>query len=91
MHALELKMLNGSKLSDDPPAISSLRVLPTMTLRNLRLKICKGAKVDPRKVKVVCKLRMSNGSLSELESEYDTRELDWLGLEEGSEVVYELH
>ena len=84
-------MLDATKLSDTPSGMSSLRVLPTMTLRNLRLKICKNAKADPRKVNVVCKLRMSNGSLSELETEYDTRELDWLGLEQGSEVVYELH
>ncbi|TFK42454.1 hypothetical protein BDQ12DRAFT_275920 [Crucibulum laeve] len=68
----------------------SLRVLPTMSLRNLRMKICKTLKRNFTKSTVRCWLRMEDGMLVELEAEQDTRDLDWLGLENGSHIMYVL-
>ncbi|KAF8798138.1 RNI-like protein [Phlegmacium glaucopus] len=68
---------------------TSLRVLPTMSLRNLRLKICKTLRYDARNTSIDCWLRMPNGSLTTLGHENDTRDLDWLGIETGSQIIYQ--
>ncbi|KAF8163437.1 hypothetical protein B0H34DRAFT_649985 [Crassisporium funariophilum] len=68
---------------------ATIRVLPTMTLRNLRLKACKALKFDTRRTALKCWLRMHDATLTELDSQYDTRNLDWLGIENGSQIVYQ--
>ncbi|KAF4614631.1 hypothetical protein D9613_003182 [Agrocybe pediades] len=67
-----------------------LRVLPTMTFRVLRLKICKALKLNPRQVAITFWLRMGHGTLSSIDSQYDTRDLDWLGVENGSHIIYQI-
>lgn len=60
-----------------------------MTLRILRMKMCKVLKLDVRRTNLRCWLRMWDGSLSELETRDDVKNLDWLGLENGSQLVYQ--
>ena len=67
----------------------SLRVLPTMSLRNLRLKICKTLKYDARNTEINCWLHMSDGSLMTLGHENDSLDLDRLGIEPGSQIIYQ--
>ena len=69
--------------------VASLRVLPTMSLRNLRLKICKTLKYDSRNTDINCWLQMSDGSLMTLGHENDSRDLDRLGIEPGSQIIYQ--
>lgn len=69
-------------------AATSLRVLPTMSLRNLRLKICKTLKYDVRNSYIDCWLEMPDGSLVTLDHENDSRDLGWLGIETGSQIIY---
>ncbi|KAJ3515736.1 hypothetical protein NLJ89_g1578 [Agrocybe chaxingu] len=83
----EFMQRKGSAFPDIPKA--TLRVLPTMSLRIFRLKACKTLKLDVRRTNLTCWLRMRNGSLSKLGEEYDSRELDWLGIEDGSQIVYQ--
>lgn len=71
---------------DEPEAI--LRVLPTMSLRILRIKICKLLKHDARHTDLTIWLRMGQGTLAKLDREHDARDIDWLGIERGSKVVY---
>ncbi|KAF9527024.1 hypothetical protein CPB83DRAFT_748494, partial [Crepidotus variabilis] len=65
----------------------SMQVLPSMSLRILRIKICKVLKLDVRRTKLRCWLRMWDGSFAELEAVNNTRDLDWLGLENGSQLI----
>ena len=67
----------------------SIRVLPTMSLRNLRLKVCKTLKYDARNTNINCWLQISDGSLMTLGHENDSRDLDTLGIEPGSQIIYE--
>ena len=69
--------------------MASIRVLPTMSLRNLRLKVCKTLKYDPRNTEINCWLQMTDGSLMMLGHENDARDLDWLGIENGSQIIYQ--
>ncbi|RDB21426.1 Tubulin-specific chaperone E [Hypsizygus marmoreus] len=62
-----------------------LRVLPTMTLRALRLKACKALKRF--KATVIIWLRRADGTLVELGTDCDQQSLDRLGLEDGSNLV----
>jgi len=71
---------------DEPEAI--LRVLPTMSLRILRIKICKLLKLDARQMDLTIWLRMGQGTLVKLDREHDARDIDWLGIERGSKIVY---
>lgn len=66
-----------------------LRALPSMTLRVLRLKICKVLKYDARRVNITLWLRMGHGSLVKLDAA-DAREIDWLGIENGSQIIYQV-
>jgi len=59
-----------------------------MSLRNLRLKICKTLKYA-RNTSIDCWLQMPDGSLTTLGNENDSRELDWLGIETGSQIIYQ--
>ncbi|KDR81741.1 hypothetical protein GALMADRAFT_239919 [Galerina marginata CBS 339.88] len=79
---------NGEAFQSPPETI--LRVLPTMTLRILRLKLCKSLKYDARSTKITFWLRMGHRLLSKLETQQDSRDLDWLGVESGSQIVYQV-
>ena len=68
----------------------SLRILPSIPLRTLRMKICKILKQDARRTQVRCWLRIRDGSLSELVKQDDSKDLDWLGIENGSQIIYEV-
>jgi len=90
---IELKLCRSCQASDQAHqaqgTVVSLRVLPTMSLRNLRLKICKTLKYDARKTDINCWLQMPDGSLMTLGHENDARDLDTLGIEPGSQIIYE--
>ena len=60
-----------------------------MSLRNLRLKICKTLKYDARKTDINCWVQMSDGSLMTLGHENDSWDLDRLGFEPGSQIIYQ--
>ena len=77
-----------AEISHTPEAI--LRVLPNMTLRVLRLKICKVLKRDPRSTAIMFWLRMAHRNLARLDNEQDSRDLDWLGLENNSHIIYRI-
>ncbi|KIL69842.1 hypothetical protein M378DRAFT_1050127 [Amanita muscaria Koide BX008] len=64
----------------------TLKVLPSMTLRLLRAKVSKVVK-NRAAVRVMLWQQMKDGVLAELGTELDTRDLSWLGLEEGTAVV----
>ncbi|KAF9261399.1 hypothetical protein L218DRAFT_870040 [Marasmius fiardii PR-910] len=66
--------------------VTALRVLPTMTLKLLRLKIRKLMKVPPRD-EITVWVKMPDGQWVELETDRDQQDLDWLGLENGSQVA----
>ncbi|KAF9482808.1 RNI-like protein [Pholiota conissans] len=74
--------------SEPPTAV--IRVLPSMTLRILRLKICKALKYDPRNTNIMFWLRMPHGALGRLDDESTYRDLDWLGLEHNSQIIYQI-
>jgi hypothetical protein len=67
-----------------------VQVLPNMSLRALRLKISKTFKSNIRQSKISCWLRMRDGSLSVLDTRDDSRPLDWLGIENGSQIIYKI-
>ena len=56
-----------------------------MSLRTLRMKICKATK--QRNARIILWLIMGSGDLMELNADNDDRELDWLGLEGGSNIM----
>ncbi|KAI0811010.1 hypothetical protein BC629DRAFT_1580180 [Irpex lacteus] len=79
-----------------PPSTSSpsitqtvpLRVLPTMTLRTFRLKVAKSfgiRKADQSSMRLW--LKMSGGTVSDLDDTQDTQDVSWLGFEDGSEIL----
>ena len=57
-----------------------------MSLRMLRMKILKATK--QRRVGVQLWQKMENGAMRELLGDCDYRELNWLGLESGSIIVF---
>lgn len=71
----------------EPPE-AVLRVLPSMTLKILKLKIHKTLKLNPRQNRLTFWLYMSNGALTELDNEQDGRDLDWLGIDNESLIIY---
>ncbi|KAF8636511.1 hypothetical protein AX17_003325 [Amanita inopinata Kibby_2008] len=70
------------------PSYTVLNVLPSMTLRTLRLKVCKSVKGRATKNNITLWQRMQGGLLVELGHTHDTQDLSWLGLEDGSLIVY---
>lgn len=66
------------------------RVLPTMTLKVLRLKICKALKCDARKTNLVLWLYLGNKTLTVLDQQQDLKDLDWLGVDNGSHIAYQV-
>lgn len=93
MSDLQLYQHDGSQTNVEDPSKhpqTTIRVLPNMTLRVLRLKICKALKRDPRHTNIMFWLRMAHGSLARLDNEQDSRDLDWLGLENNSHIMYRI-
>jgi len=68
----------------------TLFVLPSMTLRALRARISKALKGRAAGTKVMLWQRMQDDFLSELDTGQDSKDLAWLGLEEGTTIVYTL-
>ncbi|KAG6814569.1 hypothetical protein H0H92_000097 [Tricholoma furcatifolium] len=64
-----------------------LRVLPTMTLRALRMKTSKTLKL---KSHVLFWVQQIDGILTELGTECDDQKINWLGLDEGTPVVFHI-
>jgi hypothetical protein len=69
----------------------TLRVLPTMTLRALRLKICKTMKYSASRTAISLWLQMQDSSCTPLESDRDAQDLAWLGIESGSNIIFIKH
>ncbi|CAK5265254.1 unnamed protein product [Mycena citricolor] len=81
----ELELFKGSP--DDPPDASAtvkLRALPSMSLGALRSKILKTLKHSPNHTRITLWLRMDHNSFTLLESDRDSQDLAWLGIENGS-------
>ncbi|KAJ7685581.1 hypothetical protein DFH06DRAFT_1358117 [Mycena polygramma] len=79
-----------NSLIEDAERIT-LRVLPTMTLRALRLKICKTLKLSAARTAISLWLQMQDGSRTPLESDRDGQDLAWLGIELGSNIIFTQH
>ena len=63
----------------------TLRILPTMSLRAFRMKIAKVLKSN--KADIFLSMEAGDGIVRELHPDNDARGLDWLGLEDGSNIV----
>jgi tubulin-specific chaperone E len=57
-----------------------------MSLRTLRMKICKVIK--QRKADIVLWLIIEGSVIRELYADSDNQELDWLGIGDGSSIVF---
>lgn len=77
---------------DANPASSkmvTLKILPTMSLRTFRLKVFKSLKAPEQKVTktgVELWLKLRDGKYASMDNGQDTQELDWWGVENGSDV-----
>ncbi|KAJ7074091.1 hypothetical protein C8F01DRAFT_8067 [Mycena amicta] len=69
----------------------TLRALPTMTLRALRLKLCKTTKRSPGNTAVSLWLQMQDNSYAPLSEDRDEQDLAWLGVEAGSNIIFTIH
>ncbi|KAF9013951.1 hypothetical protein BDQ17DRAFT_1386518 [Cyathus striatus] len=78
--------LNTHNVRNSSPLL--LSILPTMSLKQLRMKLCKLSKENSRNCIVRCWLKLSDGSVKELEKDSDTKDLSWLGIEKSSEVLF---
>lgn len=70
--------------------LTTLRVLPSMSLRTLRLKIVKCMKLPTQSlghVSIKLWLKMGDGTLAQLDSSTD-QDLAWWGLENGSDLFF---
>lgn len=65
-----------------------VKVLPTMTLRSLRAKAKKA--IGQRNNQIVFWTKMQDNVYVELDISDDARTLDWIGLENDSQIVYQL-
>jgi len=75
------------------PVPLALKVLPSMALKTLRIKLSKALKCGKATIRLW--VRHTNGDLQELGFEHDQQVLDWLGIMDGSDFVFsvteELH
>lgn len=69
----------------------TLRVLPTMTLRAFRLKVCKAMKYSAADTAISLWLQMEDSSCVPLKSDRDSQDLAWLGVESGSNIIFTKH
>ncbi|KIP12320.1 hypothetical protein PHLGIDRAFT_98272 [Phlebiopsis gigantea 11061_1 CR5-6] len=66
----------------------NLRVLPSMTMRTFRMKLAKTFKLTKaEQASVRMWIRMPEGTYTEVDLTDDNHELDWWGLEDGSEIA----
>ncbi|KAJ7681776.1 hypothetical protein B0H17DRAFT_1075669 [Mycena rosella] len=76
-----------NSLIEDAERIT-LRVLPTMTLRALRLKVCKTMKYSASRTAISLWLQMQDSTRAPLDSDRDGQDLAWLGIESGSNIFF---
>jgi hypothetical protein len=86
IHRISTPPANGDPINGINASSSTvIRVLPSMTLRALRLKIRK-AFGGSSKTNVGLYLQMSDGVVSTLEAEQDMYDLTWWGLSNGANI-----
>jgi hypothetical protein len=71
--------------SPENSLVVPLRVLPSMSLRVLRIKILKTLGM-PRNAFIDLWLKMTDGNYVQIPSEHDAQDLSWWGIENGSDV-----
>ncbi|PPQ98840.1 hypothetical protein CVT24_003394 [Panaeolus cyanescens] len=72
-----------------PSPVASIRVLPTMSVRNLRMKIAKTVKAG--RASLQCWIQNpGSGTWSELDKNDDGKDLAWFGMEHGTTVAYKI-
>ncbi|KAG2020004.1 tubulin-specific chaperone e [Coprinopsis cinerea AmutBmut pab1-1] len=90
--ALHFVQVSGRPTKDtdvsDQGESLTLTVLPSMALRSLRAKVKRAA--GKRANKVMFWIKMNDGEYVELEEADDSHTLDWIGLEDGTQIVYSL-
>ncbi|KAI0690587.1 hypothetical protein BC835DRAFT_173148 [Cytidiella melzeri] len=78
--------------SNSTPSITqtmTLRILPTMSLRTLRLKVAKSFGVrKTEQTSMRLWLKMPDGTYADLPREQDTQDLSWLGFEDDSDIMF---
>ncbi|KAH6918438.1 hypothetical protein BKA70DRAFT_1416436 [Coprinopsis sp. MPI-PUGE-AT-0042] len=72
----------------DTAQSTAVKVLPTMTLRSLRAKAKKA--IGQRCSQIAFWTKMRDDVYVELEVSEDARTLDWIGLENDSQIIYQL-
>jgi tubulin-specific chaperone E len=77
-----------------PASPIALRVLPSMSLRIFRLKVLKCLKSSRQhSSNFILRdlwLKMGDDTFAKLDHDSDEKDLDWLGFENGSEVLYDV-
>ncbi|KAK2466834.1 hypothetical protein APHAL10511_001092 [Amanita phalloides] len=88
-HMITLNVFSTSAEVDTNSKCLTLSVIPSMTLRTLRVKISRAltGRAGKGKGKVVIWQRMQDGLLLELDHSRDTQDLAWIGLEDGVSIV----
>lgn len=85
--------MSAQSLLTELSAPITLRVLPTMPIRAFRLKILKALKAPPdtiRRGELDVYLVMEDDKLTELDALQDSRDLDWWGIQNDSQVIVSL-
>lgn len=87
IHRIPAPLRNGDPIPPTSPSTPAtpLRVLPSMNLRTLRLKIRKTLKASP-KSQACLYLQMADGVVSTLETELDSYDLTWWGLNDETNI-----
>lgn len=65
-----------------------LRVLPSMRLQTLRLKLRKATKSNANASHIMIWALMDDDKLAELTIESDRQDLAWLGLDQNSSIIF---
>lgn len=68
-----------------------IRVLPSMQLHILRQKLRKAVKSQASLGNITIWALMENNVLAELSSDRDKQDLAWLGLDQGSSIVFHIN
>lgn len=78
--------LNNITKSPDESTPLVLKILPSMTLRTLRMKLSKILKSS--NATMLLWVRQNDGNLHELDFEHDREDLDRIGIQEGSDLIF---
>lgn len=65
-----------------------IRVLPSMKLRSLKLKLCKHLRLKASDVEVKLWIGMKDASVIQLGENEDNNDLDWLGIDSQSLMFF---